>query len=193
MSVSLSPVFSSPHSGAIRSDAVASRKAISAAASRLYAERGIDVPFEDIAKEAGVGKSTIYRHFPTREDLFSAIFDDLMDDFARVAESMDPSDPETFLGLFDALLDVQLEHPAVVAEIPKVPLDSPDTLRRRERLIGFFAEPLAAAKQAGVVREELRPEDVRILFTMVCAVVRKQMADSDRARARHLARLSMTP
>src|ERR1035437_10755566 len=47
-----------------RTDAVRNRVALLAAAQTLYAERGIDVPLEEIAKQAGVGIATLYRNFP---------------------------------------------------------------------------------------------------------------------------------
>lgn len=180
----------SPDTNHRRADAVASRQAITGAASRLYGERGIDVPFEDIARAAGVGKSTLYRHFPTREDLFAAILDDLMDDLEAAAAAA-PSEPEAFLELFDTLIDLAVSHPAMLAMIPKPALPDAAAATRRERLLAMFRAPLARAQAAGIVREELTVDDVRLLFAMLSAVAQRHHADSDRARARRLAHLSM--
>lgn len=179
-----------PESTRLRSDAVASRKAIAVAASRLYAERGIDVPFEDIARAAGVGKSTLYRHFPAREDLFAAILDDLMDDLQAVADAT-PATPDSFLTLFDALIDLAVSHPAVLAMLPKPTLPDAAAARRRERLFAMIREPLARARQAGLVRDSITVDDVRILFVMLSSLAQPHLADSDRARARQLAHQSM--
>lgn len=57
----------------LRADARRNRELVLAAAQRLFAEQGIDVPMDDIGREAGVGKGTLYRHFPTRDHLYAAV------------------------------------------------------------------------------------------------------------------------
>ena len=58
----------------LRSDAARNRDALLGAASELFAERGADAPLEEIARRAGVGIGTLYRHFPTREALIAAVY-----------------------------------------------------------------------------------------------------------------------
>src|ERR1700742_2795423 len=58
----------------MRADARRSRERLIAAATEAFAEKGADAPLEDIARRAGVGISTLYRHFPTRLDLQAAVF-----------------------------------------------------------------------------------------------------------------------
>jgi AcrR family transcriptional regulator len=78
----------------LRIDAQRSRHALLEAAHKVFAERGIDVPFEDVGRAAGVGKGTLYRHFPTRDDLYAAVslerFAGLQDRATRLAASADP-------------------------------------------------------------------------------------------------------
>jgi AcrR family transcriptional regulator len=57
-----------------RADARRNRERLLASASRLFVERGPEVPYVEIAREAGVGVGTIYRHFPTREALIEAAY-----------------------------------------------------------------------------------------------------------------------
>src|SRR5437667_8713161 len=57
-----------------RADARRNRERLLAAATSAFAERGADAPLEDIARRAGVGIGTLYRHFPTRTDLQAAVF-----------------------------------------------------------------------------------------------------------------------
>ncbi len=59
--------------GSLRADAQRNRDRVLAAAHELFAERGIDVPMDEVGKAAGVGKGTLYRHFPTRDDLYAAV------------------------------------------------------------------------------------------------------------------------
>lgn len=57
-----------------RSDAQRNRERILSVAKQAYARFGADTTLDDIAKEAGVGPGTLYRHFPTREDLLAAVY-----------------------------------------------------------------------------------------------------------------------
>ncbi|MEV5238248.1 helix-turn-helix domain-containing protein [Streptomyces cinnamoneus] len=65
---------SEQRSPALRADARRNREALVAAARELFAEQGLEVPFDEIARRAGVGNATLYRRFPTREALIEAVF-----------------------------------------------------------------------------------------------------------------------
>jgi AcrR family transcriptional regulator len=58
----------------LRADAVRNRELLITAASAAFAARGADVPLEDIARDAGLGIGTLYRHFPTRDSLVEAVY-----------------------------------------------------------------------------------------------------------------------
>lgn len=81
----------------MRSDAVAKREALVGAARRLFADIGYDVPLRTVAVEAGVGIATLYRHFPTREDLMLGVADSVREQVkaicarARDAWATDPA------------------------------------------------------------------------------------------------------
>ena len=60
--------------GQLRADARQNRARLIAAATEAFAEKGADAPLEDIARRAGVGIGTLYRHFPSRLDLQAAVF-----------------------------------------------------------------------------------------------------------------------
>src|SRR5919108_6174329 len=70
----------------MRADAARNRQRIVQAAQLAFAERGLDVPLEEIARRAGVGIATLYRRFPTRDALIAASFAPLM---AAYAEAVD--------------------------------------------------------------------------------------------------------
>ena len=73
----------------LRADAARNRTRILDAARAAFAEAGLDVGVEEIARRAGVGKGTLYRRFPTKEALVRAIFDDLLEDIERLATEAD--------------------------------------------------------------------------------------------------------
>jgi AcrR family transcriptional regulator len=64
--------------GTLRRDAQRNRGKIVAAAQELFPQRGIDISLDDIARQAGVGVATAYRHFPQKDQLIDAVFADRM-------------------------------------------------------------------------------------------------------------------
>jgi AcrR family transcriptional regulator len=80
---------------ALRADAARNRAKLLDAATALFAQRGVETSLDDVAKSAGVGIGTLYRHFPTREDLVLAVYGaqvDALDERSReLATSEDPA------------------------------------------------------------------------------------------------------
>lgn len=96
----------------MRADAARRREAIITQARHIFAERGGDVALEAIAAASGVGIATLYRNFPSREDLVAAVVDDMVQqilDAVAAAQAEAVEDPaaawETLLG---RLLDLEL-------------------------------------------------------------------------------------
>lgn len=71
---------------ALRVDAERNRVRIVEAARAAFAKRGLDVPLEAVAEDAGVGIATLYRRFPTREDLIGACFERRVAEYATAAD-----------------------------------------------------------------------------------------------------------
>ncbi len=72
------------HVRPLRADAARNRARVLDAARTAFAEAGLDVGVEEIARRAGVGKGTLYRRFPTKEALVRAIFEDILDEVERL-------------------------------------------------------------------------------------------------------------
>jgi AcrR family transcriptional regulator len=78
---------------ALRADARHNYDALVAAGKSVFARAGTDAPLEDVGREAGVGRGTLYRHFPTREHLFAAIMQERVDDLdTRAKQLLDAPD-----------------------------------------------------------------------------------------------------
>jgi AcrR family transcriptional regulator len=71
----------------LRSDARRNRERLIATARRLFSARGVDVPVEDITQDAGVGMGTLYRHFPTKEDLIDAVLEHAFEEYLALADA----------------------------------------------------------------------------------------------------------
>src|SRR5215472_7113353 len=72
----------------MRADARRSRAKLLEAATAAFAEHGADAPLEDIARRAGVGIGTLYRHFPTRTDLQAGVFRSQVDAVCSTADEL---------------------------------------------------------------------------------------------------------
>ncbi|QKW14168.1 TetR/AcrR family transcriptional regulator [Verrucosispora sp. NA02020] len=72
----------------LRADAARNRASLLAAAEAEFAERGPDASVADIARRAGVGKGTVFRHFPTKDDLLAAVVLDRIDGLAELARRL---------------------------------------------------------------------------------------------------------
>lgn len=81
-----------PPARRMRADAVRTRKALLKAAAEVFAEHGAEASVAQIAVRAGIGKGTVFRHFPTKEDLFAAIISEEIDGLVAVAAGR-PSRP----------------------------------------------------------------------------------------------------
>jgi AcrR family transcriptional regulator len=91
-----------------RVDARRNRERLLAAASQLFADEGSLVALDRVARAAGVGNATLYRHFPTRADLVLAVYADDVAELLRVAEQAHPdTDPvDTLFDWIGLLVDL---------------------------------------------------------------------------------------
>jgi AcrR family transcriptional regulator len=158
----------------LRADAARNRARILDAARSAFAEAGLDVGVEEIARRAGVGKGTLYRRFPTKEALVRAIFEDLLGDLEQLVEEvqlmLDPGDAFVhFLGEAARRQASNQGFLDVVAQRLGAAALTPD---QRRRFLAAVGRPLRRAQECGGVRADLVPEDVQMLFRMIGATTR---------------------
>jgi AcrR family transcriptional regulator len=173
-----------------RADARANRDALLDAAAALFAERGIDVSYEEIAERAGVGRATLYRHFPTRDLLLAGLLERLIGELEAAAAATSQQ-PDGLFDLFDFCVRVQRRHLPIV-DLASQNATTEQLLMMRRRFVALLRDPLARAQTAGVVGPELTVDDVRMLLIMISSLTRKTITDADRARALALARAILT-
>ncbi|GAB3889507.1 TetR/AcrR family transcriptional regulator [Kibdelosporangium lantanae] len=152
----------------MRADARRNYDRLLDAAKEAFAEHGTDAPLDDIAKRAGVGSGTLYRHFPTRMDLIEAVFVQRVSGLvAKSAELADNGDPEQSLLTFLGLVIQQSSTYRGLASALLVALNEKgsEISRSCHTMVYDSAEKLInRAKQAGVVRADV---DVRDLLKLV--------------------------
>ena len=168
-----------------RQDAQRNRAAIVLAASEVMAGGGSAVPMPEIAKRAGVGQATLYRHFPDRSALAAAVISHHLQRLeAFVAtEACRPA-------VFHLLLREVLH--SLVAMRPLVLLarrfDPGARERYQKRLVAAFCEPLRRAQREGYVHGDVAPEDLLVLLAMVQGVAEAtgDLADPRAAASRSI-------
>src|SRR6202167_4351100 len=101
-----------------RADARRNYEKVLAAAREAFAEGGESTSLEQIARRAGVGIGTLYRHFPTRQALLEAVYVDEVTEVCHSAEQLDGSDPwEDLNSWFDRLIAYMATKQALSHEL----------------------------------------------------------------------------
>jgi AcrR family transcriptional regulator len=151
-----------------RADARRNYDALIAAARDAFAELGTAAPLEDVARRAGVGIATLYRNFPTREDLVESVYVDEVEAVSRAAaeaEGIDPwADLVTWLRRFVGYIGTKK---VLIEGINR------DSARFKSCLTVLYdaGEPLlTAAQQSGAARPDATISDVLRLVSGVTAV-----------------------
>ena len=151
----------------MRADARANRTALIEAARRLYTTKGPETPFTAIAEEAGVGIGTLYRHFPTQQDLVVGIAETLREEIhaitGRWREPM-ASDPEDAWPRFVAeIVDMRVAAymPRIVEGIATAGL-VPTISTIRQGALDDLEEILEQARTAGLIDPSVTAEQFQI-------------------------------
>jgi AcrR family transcriptional regulator len=164
----------------LRADAERNRAAIIEAATEVLAEQGSAVDVREIAQRSGVGMGTLYRHFPTKEDLLGTVLEREFTAWAGAArQAADTTDdPRAALeGFYDHALATQACHRAVVEAYGHnwggPALDC-------ARLLHPVLDDLRArAQEAGVLRADVTTGDLALLLATLSHTV--QLVGQDRA------------
>ena len=151
----------------LRSDARRNRDKILAAASELFAQDGADLCVDEIARRAGVGHATVFRRFPTKDDLVLAMFEDRLAEIATAAEAAAAREDawEGLVEVMTAIADRQARDRGLMEAVGTQVFGSPRLREHRLRVVEPVARLLRRAQEAGQVRDDLTPEDVLFLIS----------------------------
>lgn len=158
----------------LRADAQRNLERIIDSARTLFAEQGAQAQMEDIAAHAGVGIGTLYRRFPTKESLMTALVRERFQEFAVIAE-----DVERTTDAADALPTVMRRHAEAVEhdaafQLAMMNLESfhwEGIEEDKKVLRATIARIIARGKKAGTVRANLRVDDYGILMCSTTAAM----------------------
>jgi AcrR family transcriptional regulator len=158
---------------ALRADAERNRQRLITAAREVFAERGLDVPMEDIARHAGVGVATLYRRFPCRADLIAGAFEAKM---AAYADAVDRAlaDPDPWAGFCGYVGRVCAMQAGDRGFADVLTMTFPTDKRfeaERDRAYHGLVELIRRARTAGQLRDDFVPEDIVMLLMANAGVI----------------------
>ncbi len=147
----------------LRADARRNRDRLLAVAVRAFSEDGPDVTLESIARDAGVGIGTLYRHFPTREALVEAAYRNELGRLCDAAADLlqaGPPDQATRVWM-DRFIDYMTTKRGMADALRALIASGGDPFAQsRGRLLGAITTLLAAGAAAGTMRGDVEPGDV---------------------------------
>ncbi|MEU0539908.1 helix-turn-helix domain-containing protein [Nocardia sp. NPDC005978] len=153
--------------------AAENRAALLEAARGAFAAHGLNVPLSLIAREAGVGQGSLYRHFPNREAIILAVFRENIEQLEALAADVDSTLDElldqifqqmtTVTPLFDSLAGADLSDSRLTEVIG--------------RLYGLLGEKLADETRRGSIRADATAEEIFLAVGMLGALLNRTPED----------------
>jgi AcrR family transcriptional regulator len=171
-----------------RADARRNYEKVLAAARDAFAEGGESTALEEIARRAGVGIGTLYRHFPNRQALVEALYVNEVEDVCRSAAELEQADPwEALNDWFERLIGYLATKQALSAELLNyLDRDAPLFQLCRTSLYDAGGPLLRRAQEAGVVRDDV---DFPEVMQMVMGI--SKIPTSDRGQIEHILRIAL--
>jgi AcrR family transcriptional regulator len=172
----------------MRADARRNREKVLAAARAVFSEQGRDAQMDDVARRAGVGVGTVYRHFPTKEALIEALMVEAFRSIADRAESaLEIEDPwEAFTTVLWHGAEVMSADRAMSEVFASIPGVMESALPTIEGLTDTMATHIRRAQESGQLRADLVVDDIPMLMCGIGSATKKDHRCPDAWR-RHLA------
>ena len=156
-----------------RSDAARNRARLLEAAAAVFAERGLEASVTEIAARAEVGRGTLFRNFPTKEDLIAAIVVEKMRQGIAVGRALlaaaAPDDGSVVFAFMEEIAKRQQNDRALFESVSEEFMSNPEIHGAHDEFVGLLDELLVHGQTAGVVRPEVGAMDLMMLIKGVCA------------------------
>lgn len=150
----------------LRTDAAANRARILDVAREAFGADGLGVSMSEIARRAGLGVATLYRRFPTKEDLVAEAFAEEMGECADLLDNaLDDPDPwRAFARVVEQVCAMQAGNPGFSTAFHAALPQGTEFGVLRERADRAFAELVRRAQAAGALRRDFVPADLPLVF-----------------------------
>ncbi|MEN3281503.1 MAG: hypothetical protein V7607_2643 [Solirubrobacteraceae bacterium] len=167
----------------LRADARRNRERVLEAAREAFADEGVSVPLDEIARRAGVGPGTVYRHFPSKEALVEAVIFGRLQRLGEEARALGTAaDPGRAFFDFSARMVVEgAAKRDLVEALAGAGVREPQVAGSlvAQQLREAFGQLLQRAQHAGAVRPDVSTTDVMAVLTGASQAMRQHADDSD--------------
>jgi AcrR family transcriptional regulator len=159
-----------PAERGLRADAERNRRRLLDAAEALFREHGLDVGVAEIAGRAGVGRGTLFRNFPTKQDLIAAIVIERMQEATQYGRTLldAPDAGEALFGFLEEIVGRQQLDRCLFEAVADTFLANREIRAAHAEIVAGLDELLTRAKEAGAVRGDIGALDVLMLVKGVC-------------------------
>lgn len=154
-----------------RADAIRNRERVLEAAKAVFSQGGPEASLETVAKRAGVGIGTLYRHFPTREALYEAVYRHEVEQLVELARELEAETApvEALRRWLQAGVEFMATKKGMAAALAMAAQGSPDLVAYSlDRLTRAVGELLQRAAAAGEIRVDIGPEDLLRTLVGMC-------------------------
>lgn len=156
----------------LRRDAARNRELILGTAAEAFAEQGLDVGYDEIARRAGVGVGTVYRRFPQRSELIRALFETRIDEMVRLAQAA-VHRPEAWPALcwfLEKACSMQAADRGLKEVLAGSSHHSDSETYARARLVPPLTVLLDRAKGDGRLRTDVEPSDIGAVMMVISSL-----------------------
>ncbi|MFD9485729.1 TetR/AcrR family transcriptional regulator [Streptomyces sp. NPDC059991] len=152
-----------------RADALRNRERIIAAAREMFVEEGAMVPLDEIARRAGIGNATLYRHFKDRAELITSVVLAVMERVSTAAETATAEEPDAFAALRRFVFAAADERIGALCPMLSEGFDKdlPELNASRERLDEAVRDLMARARRSGQLRDDVDVGDLMVALTQL--------------------------
>jgi AcrR family transcriptional regulator len=155
-----------------RADAVRNRGRILDAAAAAFGAHGASVSIEEIAREAGVGTGTIYRHFTNRDALLQAVVSQRMDEIVASARSTPGTPAEVLFGFIDMMGRTAADDEGLTDAIAETATNQQVLATVESSFMQLLDELVIAAQTSGELRDDLSARSVKAMIVGQQSVAR---------------------
>jgi AcrR family transcriptional regulator len=151
---------------ALRVDAERNRLQILEVAEAVFATEGLAVPVDEIARRAGLGVGTLYRHFPTKEALFAAILVTRMEEAAAHARAAleDDAPGDAFFDFLTRMVEGWRKKKDFMEALSSAGVDLKEVARAKQGFHEELGKLLVRAQKGGFVRKDITITEIMVLI-----------------------------
>jgi AcrR family transcriptional regulator len=152
----------------VRKDAARNRELLISSARAVFAEHGLEATLDDVARHAGVGTGTAYRHFPNKQAIAAEVLADATKQIADDAEvALQAVDPWDGLAMFFERVAVRTAENRALYQNLAGQGRVDDKTRIWPQIVEKVTRLFDRAKTAGAIRVDAEPEDAAVMFAML--------------------------